>query len=125
MKLPGPDHPITLTPFKGRITVRFADEVVAQSDQAIKLQEASYPPVFYLPRESANLALYQQSQHQTHCPYKGDASYYDLMAGEQHSANVAWSYEAPYPAMQAIKGYLAFYPDKVSFEIQEHADPAG
>jgi uncharacterized protein (DUF427 family) len=113
MKLPGPDHPITITPFAGRVLVTFNGQVVAETTCALRLQEASYPPVFYIPREDAAMALYRRSDHVTHCPYKGDASYYMLDAGGRQSANAVWSYEQPYPAMTQIAGHLAFYPDRV------------
>ncbi|MFN4278567.1 MAG: DUF427 domain-containing protein [Ferrovibrio sp.] len=113
MKLPGPDHPIAITPFAGRVRVTFSGQVVAETTRALRLQEASYPPVFYIPREDAAMALYRRSEHVTHCPYKGDASYYTLDAGGQQSANAVWSYEQPYPAMTQIAGHLAFYPDRV------------
>ncbi len=105
MKLPGPDHPITITPNPGRVRVRLGGQVVADTTRALRLQEASYPPVLYLPREDADMALLAKSARRTHCPYKGDASYY--------GADVAWSYEAPFPAVAAIAGHLAFYPDRV------------
>jgi uncharacterized protein (DUF427 family) len=113
MKLPGPDHPITITSFAGRVRVTFNGQVVAETTRALRLQEASYPPVFYIPREDAAMALYRRSDHVTHCPYKGDASYYTLDAGGRQAANAVWSYEQPYPAMARIAGHLAFYPDRV------------
>lgn len=113
MKLPGPDHPITVTPFAGRVRVTFNGQVVAETTRALRLQEADYPAVLYIPREDAAMALYRRSEYVTHCPYKGDASYYTLDAGGRQSANAVWSYEQPYPAMAQIAGHLAFYPDRV------------
>lgn len=113
MKLPGPDHPITITPFAGRVRVTFNGQVVAETTRALRLQEASYPPIFYIPRADAVMALYRRSEHVSHCPYKGDASYYTLDAGGRQSANAVWSYEQPFPAMAQIAGHLAFYPDRV------------
>jgi uncharacterized protein (DUF427 family) len=113
MKLPGPDHPITITPHPRTVRVRFAGRVVAESAEALVLQEASYRPVFYLPRAAADPAVLRASPHTTHCPYKGDASYYSLEVAGQRATNAIWSYEDPFPAMAAIKGYIAFYPDRV------------
>lgn len=113
MKLPGPDHPITITPFAGRVRVTFNGQVVAETTRALRLQEASYPPVFYIPREDATMALYRRSDHASHCPYKGEASYYTLDVGGRQAMNAVWSYEQPYPAMAQIAGHLAFYPDRV------------
>jgi len=113
MKTPGPDHPITVTPAPRRVRVHFNGRTVADSARALVLQEASYPPVFYIPREDAALALYQRSDHGSHCPYKGDAAYYSLAVDGRRAENAVWSYEQPYPAVAAIAGHLAFYPDRV------------
>jgi uncharacterized protein (DUF427 family) len=116
MKLPGPDHPITVEPAKGRVVVRFGGEIVADTMHALQLRESTYKPVFYIPRSDAKLAHFHRSTHSTHCPYKGDASYFDLAAGDAQASNVVWSYETPFPAMAAIKEHLAFYPNHVVIE---------
>jgi uncharacterized protein (DUF427 family) len=116
MKLPGPDHPIAIEPFAGRVVVRFHGTVVAESDKALELKESRYPRVLYIPREDARLAHYERSAHTTYCPYKGNAAYFTLVDGAQRAENAVWTYEEPYPAMQAIAGHVAFYPDKVSIE---------
>jgi uncharacterized protein (DUF427 family) len=113
MKLPGLDHPITITPNPKRLRVTFAGQVVAETARALTLQEASYPPVQYITREDADPALLKRTERSTHCPYKGDASYYSIEAGGRRAENAIWSYEAPFPAMQQIAGHLAFYPDRV------------
>lgn len=113
MKLPGPDHPIAITQHEKRIRVRLGGEVVADTTRALRLQEASYPAVLYVPRQDAAMGLLTKSARGTHCPYKGDASYYGIAAGGKQAADAVWSYEAPYPAMAAIAGHLAFYPDRV------------
>ena len=113
MKLPGPDHPITITPNPNRVRVRLGGQVVAETRRALTLREASYPPVQYIPREDARMALLRRTDRVTHCPYKGDASYFTIEAGGRRAENAAWSYEHPYPAMAAIAGHLAFYPDRV------------
>jgi uncharacterized protein (DUF427 family) len=113
MKLPGPDHPITITPNPKRVRVSFAGEVIAETDRALTLQEASYRPVHYIPRADARMTLCEKTVHSTHCPYKGDASYYSITAGGKRAENAIWSYETPFPAMAQIEGYIAFYPDRV------------
>jgi len=113
MKLPGPDHPITITPNPKRLRVTFNGQVVAETTRALTLQEASYPAVQYIPREDADPALLKRTERSTHCPYKGDASYYSIEAGGRRAENAIWSYESPFPAMQQIAGHLAFYPDRV------------
>ena len=119
MKLPGPDHPITIKPNPKRLRVTFNGKVVAETTRALTLQEASYPPVQYIPRADAAMGLLEKTARSTHCPYKGDASYYSIAAGGKRAENAVWSYESPFPAMAAIAGYLAFYPDRV--EMAEEA----
>ncbi len=116
MKLPGPDHPITIARAKGRVVVRFHGVVVADTAEALELKEASYPPVFYIPRADARLEHYERTAHHTQCPYKGEASYFSLVTGGQRAENAVWTYETPYPAMAEIKEYVAFYPNLVSIE---------
>ena len=116
MKLPGPDHPITITPNPRRVRVTAGDIVIAETTNALTLKEAKYPAVQYVPRQDANMALLERTDRVTHCPYKGDASYYTLKADGKTLDNAIWTYEAPFPAMTEISGHLAFYPDKVKIE---------
>ena len=116
MKLPGPDHPITITPNPKRIRVSADGVVIADTTHALTLKEASYPAVQYVPRTDANMALLTRTDRTTHCPYKGDASYYSVTAGGKALENSVWTYETPFPAMAEISGHLAFYPDKVTIE---------
>lgn len=116
MKLPGPDHPITITPNPNRVRVTVDGTAIADTTRAVTLKEASYPPVHYIPREDANMALLAATDRTTHCPYKGDASYFSIALDGKTLANAIWSYQQPFPAMAGIEGYLAFYPDKVKIE---------
>jgi uncharacterized protein (DUF427 family) len=116
MKLPGPDHPITITQNPRRVRVTAGDIVIAESTKALTLKEARYPAVQYLPREDANMALLERTERTTHCPYKGDASYYSVKADGKTVDNAIWTYETPFPAMAEISGHLAFYPDRVKIE---------
>ena len=113
VRLPGPDHPISISANGNRVRVTFAGHVVADTTHALTLKEASYKPVFYIPRTDANLNLLKTTDHRSHCPYKGDASYFTIEADGRSAKNAAWSYEQPFPAMAEIKNYLAFYPDRV------------
>jgi uncharacterized protein (DUF427 family) len=116
MKLPGPDRPITITRNPKRIRVLADGVVIADSTHALTLKEASYPAVQYLPREDANMALLARTERTTHCPYKGDANYFSIVADGKTIENSIWTYEKPFPAMTEISGHLAFYPDKVTIE---------
>jgi uncharacterized protein (DUF427 family) len=111
--IPGPDHPITIEPASRRVVVTVAGKTVADTMRALVLKEAAYPPVFYIPREDADMSLLHRTEHSTHCPYKGDASYYSIPAGGARSTNAVWTYETPHEAVSRIKEHLAFYPDRV------------
>ena len=113
MKLPGPDHPITITPNEKRVRVTVGGQIIADTTQALRLQEASYPPVLYSPRADAKMDLFTKTSNASHCPYKGEASYFSVAAGGKTAENAVWSYETPFPAMAEIKEYLAFYPNRV------------
>jgi uncharacterized protein (DUF427 family) len=118
MKVPGPDHPITIEPSRSHVLVTVAMLEIANSKNALLLRESSYPPVLYIPRKDADMALLRRTDHLTYCPYKGDCSYYSIPAGGARSVNAVWTYETPYAAVAEIQGYLAFYGDRVdSMEI--------
>ena len=93
-----------------RVRVSYRGELIADSRDAVALEEGPYPVVYYIPRKDVRMDRLQRTSHRTHCPYKGDASYYSIQDGP---ANAVWSYEQPYDEMKEIKNLLAFYPDKV------------
>ena len=116
IRIPGPDHPITIEPSTARVTVTAGGQVIADTTEALVLREANYPAVLYIPRKDANLALLSHTDHSTYCPYKGDASYFSLPAGVDKAENAIWTYEAPYDAVSQIRDHLAFYTDRVTIE---------
>lgn len=119
IKIPGPDHPITITPTKGRVTATVAGKRIADTRDALTLSEAAYRPVQYIPRKDVDMAQLQRTAQQTYCPYKGDCAYYSIPAGGERAVNSVWSYEAPYAAASAIREYLAFYPERIdSIQIE-------
>jgi uncharacterized protein (DUF427 family) len=103
-------HRIETRPAGVRVRVTFRGEVIADSREAILLEESKYPPVYYLPRNDVKMDRLVRSSHRTHCPFKGDASYFSFKDGPE---NAIWSYEQPYDGVVAIRELLAFYPDKV------------
>ena len=113
IKIPGPDHPITIERNPKRVVVSIDGRVLADSRDALILREAGYPPVQYIPRNDVDMTLLERSTHVTYCPYKGDCAYYDIVSGGEHTMNAVWTYEAPYDAVAAISTYLAFYPQRV------------
>ena len=123
MKLPGPDHPITVAFNPKRVQVNYNGHVIADTRRALVLQESTYPAVQYIPREDVDMDYMTRAEHHTHCPYKGEASYYTVLMDGRFAENAIWSYEDPYPAMAEIKDHLAFYPNKV--EIRELDEPGG
>jgi len=114
VRIPGPDHPITIEPTQGRVIVKQGDTVIADTTDALTLREAKYPAVHYIPRKDANLALLEASAHHSYCPYKGDASYLSAPG----LPNAIWSYEQPYDAVAEIAGHLAFYPDRFTITVE-------
>jgi uncharacterized protein (DUF427 family) len=113
VKIPGPDHPITIERNLNRVVVTVAGRIVANTRQALTLHEAGYPAVHYVPREDVDMTQFERSGHVTYCPYKGDCAYYTIPAGGGRSINAAWTYEAPYAAVSEIRSHLAFYPERV------------
>ena len=110
-----PNHRITTKPAGVRVQVKFNGEVIADSRDAIELDEPHVghvvaPVVYYIPRKDVKMERLIRTSHETHCPFKGQASYYSFKDGPE---NAVWTYEQPYDEMLAIKELLAFYPDKV------------
>jgi len=112
-KVPGPDHPITIELNPARVVVVVGGRVIADTRKALALREAAYPAVQYIPREDVDMSLLERTDHATYCPYKGECAYYSVPAGGERSVNAVWTYEAPFAAVAAIAGHLAFYPDRV------------
>jgi uncharacterized protein (DUF427 family) len=113
IKIPGPNHPITVEPNQGRVVVTLGGRVVADTGEALTLREAGYPPVQYIPRKDVDMAALARSATTTYCPYKGEAAYFSVPAGGDRSVDAIWTYEAPYDAVAEIKDHLAFYPDRI------------
>jgi uncharacterized protein (DUF427 family) len=122
VRVPGPDHPITIVPNPARVIVTVAGRVVADTRAALTLREASYPAVQYIPRRDVDMALLERTDHATVCPYKGTCAYFSIPAGGARAVNAAWSYEAPYDAVAAIRDHVAFYPSRVDAIVEK---PAG
>ena len=113
IKIPGPEHPITISPAEGKVRVTVAGRIVAKSTQALRLEEKGYPHFYYLPRGDADMSLFVRITHYTYCPYKGDCTYYSIPIGGAKSEYAVWTYEKPYQAVAEIKECLAFYPSRV------------
>ena len=124
MKLPGPDHPISIENSSSRVVVTLGGKVIADTRNALILREASYPAVQYVPRRDVDMAALTRTQHTTFCPYKGEAAYFSIPAGGDRSVNAVWTYETPFEAMAQIKEYVAFYPNRVdAIEVTGAGEP--
>lgn len=111
--VPGPDHPISLEPTGSRVTVTLGGRVIVDTEAALTLREASYPPAQYVPLADVDPAVLRPSDHTTYCPYKGDATYYSLQVGDDVAPAAVWTYVAPHDSVAAVKDHVAFYPDRV------------
>lgn len=113
---PGPDHPITVEPAGDRVRVRFGERQVVDTDRALVLTEATYPPVLYFPREDVDPAVLVPSEAGSYCPFKGEATYFSLRDGDRVAEDAVWCYDRPHAAVGEIAGHVAFYPEYVEIE---------
>jgi uncharacterized protein (DUF427 family) len=110
VKVPGPEHPITIERNPTRVVVSVAGRVVADTRDALTLHEARYPPVHYIPRKDVDMTPLERTDHATYCPYKGDCAYFSIPAAGDRSVNAVWTYEEPYQAVASIKIILPSIP---------------
>jgi uncharacterized protein (DUF427 family) len=113
IRVPGPDHPITIERNPVRVVVSVAGRVIADTRDALTLRESTYSPVQYIPLKDVDMSLLERTDHSTYCPYKGDCAYYSIPIGSDKSVNAVWTYEVPFAAVAEIKDHFAFYPDRV------------
>lgn len=114
---PGPDHPITVTPTGAHVTVRVGDTVLGETDDALTLQESTYPAVQYVPLTALDQSLLRRTDSSTYCPYKGEAGYYTIVTPTTELPDAVWTYDTPYPAVSEIAGHVAFYTDRVEVKV--------
>jgi len=114
---PTAEHPITVNPTGKRVVVRVNGEIVAETNEALQLQESTYPAVQYIPFKDVVPDVLTRTDTSTYCPFKGEAGYYSVTTGGGTVDDVIWFYEQPYPAVAAIAGHAAFYPDKAEITV--------
>lgn len=114
-----PEHRITTNSAGVRVRVMFNGDVIADTRDAIRMDEGTYPAVYYIPRKDVKMDRLARTTHSTYCPFKGHASYFTLSSGGKTAENAVWSYETPYDEMSVIKELLAFYPDRVDSIVAE------
>jgi uncharacterized protein (DUF427 family) len=115
---PTAEHPITVAATTGHVVVRVDGETVADTRNALTLQESTYPAVQYIPLADVDQKLLSRTDTTTYCPYKGDAGYYSVTTAAGKTVEDAiWTYEQPYPAVATIAGHVAFYADKADITV--------
>ena len=115
---PTTEHPITINPTRARVVVRVNGEIVADTHDALQLQESTYPAVQYIPLKDVAQERLTRTDTSTYCPFKGDAGYYSVTTAAGTVEDVIWTYEQPYPAVAEIAGHVAFYPDKAEISVE-------
>jgi uncharacterized protein (DUF427 family) len=121
VKIPNALHPITIEPTRGRVVVRAGDTVIADTTNALSLRESTYPVVQYIPLADVNPDLIRPSEHETYCPFKGDATYYSIVTRSGEIPNAIWTYVQPYEAVGQIAGHVAFYANLDDITVEEAA----
>ena len=111
-----PGYRVDLVPNGERVRVRFHGEVVADSRRTLSVQETKHEPVVYFPKDDVRSEFMERTDHETFCPFKGEASYWTLRVGDYASENTIWGYEDPFEEVAKLAGYVAFYSDRVDFE---------
>ena len=118
LKIPDATHPIIIRPTRARVTVRVGGTVVAETENALSLAEASYPVVQYIPIEDVHQELLRPTATESYCPFKGEASYYTLTTPDGRTeTDLIWTYEHPYDAVAQIAGHVAFYADRADITV--------
>lgn len=107
------EHRVDLKPVDNRVVVEFNGETLADTTEAVRVDETGYPPVYYLPRHAVRMDVLEPSDHHTHCPYKGDANYFSVAVNGKRAENAVWYYEEPIETVHGLKGLVAFYTDKL------------
>ena len=120
---PAPNYRFSFEPEPKRVIAQFQGMTLADSLQAMQLEETRIAPVCYFPRDDVRMDLFERSEFVTYCPFKGNASHYSLRAGENRADNLIWSYEEPFDEAAHIKDYVAFYPDQVNIIYPEQEAP--
>jgi uncharacterized protein (DUF427 family) len=112
-----PDKALAVEPHPGIVTVQAGGTLIARSAHALVLIEPPYQPAYYIPFADIDFSALARTGHSTHCPYKGDASYWSVTPAGEKGTNAMWAYEAPYDETAAIRDHGAFYPDRVTIRV--------
>jgi uncharacterized protein (DUF427 family) len=120
----GPKHRLFMHPFPRRVRARLAGETVLDSVRGALLHESAILPRLYVPFDDLRADLLERTEHSTHCPFKGDASYWSLRVGDRVAENAVWAYEDPLPEAEWLRGLASVYPERVDawFDEEEEID---
>tara|TARA_E500000331_G_scaffold227281_1_gene217555 strand:- start:466 stop:846 length:381 start_codon:yes stop_codon:yes gene_type:complete len=108
-----PDYPLEIAPSGKSVRVTLGGEVIAETSHALVMTESDYSPAYYIPLGDVRLDLMEKTNHSSHCPFKGNASYWTINAGGQTAENAVWSYEMPFDEVALIRETMSFYTSKV------------
>jgi uncharacterized protein (DUF427 family) len=111
-----PGKVINVEPFKGRVVVFANSVIIASSAKAKMVTEPPYPFSFYIPFEDIDFRKLARADLSTECPYKGVASYWNVLPAAEAGNDAMWAYVQPFDEMAAIRNHGAFYPDRVSID---------
>jgi uncharacterized protein (DUF427 family) len=115
-------HQITITPADAHIEVAVGGHQLADSDRAVLLTETGMPARYYIPRADVRTELLRPTARETTCPFKGQASYWSVQAGDEIHEDLVWSYQAPIPEAEGIAGLMCFYNERVELRIGPPGD---
>jgi len=121
----GPRHRLLMTPFPRRVRAEFGGAMVFDTRRGQLLHESNLLPVLYVPVDDIDTSLLESTEHTTHCPFKGDASYWSVRVGDRLAENAVWGYEAPIAGVEWLRGGRAFYWDRLDTWYDEAEEVFG
>ena len=121
----GPQHKILFAPFPRRIRAMYGGETLVDTQRAMLLHESNILPAVYVPVEDVRFDVLHKTGHSTHCPFKGDASYWTITVGDRTSENAIWGYEDPVDGAPWLEGYVAMYWDRLDQWFDEDEEVFG
>ncbi len=116
-----PNYRVDLEPGPRRVRVVFNGETIADSGKALIVRETAHEPIYYFPRDDVRLELLERTEHHTFCPFKGNASYWTVRAGDRVAENAVWSYEDPFEEVAGLANYMSFYEEQVEHRLDSEA----
>jgi len=112
-----PDYRVDLEPNPEHVRVSFAGELLADSRRTLIVRETKHEPVVYVPKQDVRFERLEPTDHESFCPFKGEARYWTIRVEGRVEENAVWGYEAPFEQVSGLAGYVAFYPDRVEWEV--------